>query len=334
MKSKLLILRIAPVLFLLATLVVSACSTGGGPSSGGPASTSPDEGIPGAAPGATSAAAGGGESLQPAGKTRGSLAGAPEQSSDGNSSADSSAGNPSDESEPFDRLVVQTATLALKVDVVSDSLGRAQQLATSLGGRIQSSSTRQEGKSLVADLTITVPAARFTEALSGLRKLSKEVVSESAQGQDVTEEYVDLQSRQRNLEATEKGLLTLMSRAKTVGEVLSVQRELTSVQGEIEQTKGRIKYLSTRSAMSTITLSLRPVFVPTEPRPVPAWSPFRVAEQAWNASLRVLQGLATVVIAIVVFGWWLLPPILVGLLTWRRVSRPRPNAGSSGSSAT
>ena len=119
--------------------------------------------------------------------------------------------------------------------------------------------------------------------LDELRGLGEKVTTDSVSGQDVTEEYVDLESRERNLRATEESLLRLYDRAENVEEALSIQRELTTVRGEIELVQGRIKYLDQRSAYSQITLNIQPVTSP--PPPKPTWDPGEVVERAWDASL-------------------------------------------------
>ena len=73
--------------------------------------------------------------------------------------------------------------------------------------------------------------------------------------------------------------------------------------------QGRIKYLDQRSAYSQITLNIQPVTSP--PPPKPAWDPGRVVDRAWDASLAVLQVMATAIISAVIFGWWL-APVLIG----------------------
>jgi hypothetical protein len=103
--------------------------------------------------------------------------------------------------------------------------------------------------------------------LDELRSLGEKVTTDSISGQDVTEEYVDLKSRERNLRATEESLLRLYDRAENVEEALSIQRELTGVRGEIELVQGRIKYLDQRSTYSQITLNIQPVTSPPPPRP-------------------------------------------------------------------
>ena len=114
--------------------------------------------------------------------------------------------------------------------------------------------------------------------LDELRSLGEKVTTDSISGQDVTEEYLDLKSRERNLRATEESLLRLYDGAENVEEALSIQRELTGVRGEIELVQGRIKYLDQRSTYSQITLNIQPVTSPPPPRPT--WEPGDVVARA------------------------------------------------------
>jgi hypothetical protein len=225
--------------------------------------------------------------------------------------------------EDFGRKIVKTANLGLHSEEVRQSAAQAQQLAATAGGTVLSSQVYRNGDSVTADLVLSVPSEEFERVLDELRGLGEKVTTDSVSGQDVTEEYVDLESRERNLKATEESLLRLYDRAENVEEALSIQRELTTVRGEIELVQGRIKYLDQRSAYSQITLNIQPVTSP--PPPKPTWDPGEVVEQAWDASLAVLQVIATAFISAVVFGWWLAPVLIGGLVWWRRrnrVSRP------------
>ncbi len=227
--------------------------------------------------------------------------------------------------------VINTATLAIKVDDVQKTLSEAQRIGDQYGGRILSSETRLQDDYNVADLTLAVPSENYVEALEALRKLGKEIVTDSSKGQDVTAEFVDLESRKRNLEAAEKAVLALYAKAQTVEETLAIGRELTTIRGQLEQVQGRLNYLEDRTAYSQISLSIQPVANPqvAPPEPVPAWNPIRVVERAWNASLRVLQGVATVALSVVVFGWWLVPLLVGALMWWRRNRVRRPVAPGS-----
>jgi hypothetical protein len=225
----------------------------------------------------------------------------------------------------FGRKVVKTANLGLRTEKVRQSAAQAQQLAAAAGGSVLSSQVYRNNDSVTAQLVLSVPSAEFERVLDDLRSLGDKVTTDSISGQDVTEEYVDLKSRERNLRATEESLLRLYDRAQNVEEALSIQRELTTVRGEIETVQGRIKYLDQHTAYSQITLDIQPVTSP--PPPQPSWDPGDVAARAWGASLNVLQTMATAVISAIVFGWWLVPLLVGGLLWWRRRNRnSRPPA--------
>ncbi len=222
--------------------------------------------------------------------------------------------------DDFDRKIIKTAELGVRAEDVRESAARAQQIAASYGGSVSSSRVSRGNDSVYADLTLSVPSPEFEAALDELRDLGKEVTTDAVTGEDVTEEFVDLESRERNLLAAEESLLRLYDEAKSVGDTLAVQRELTNVRGEIELLQGRIKYLEQRTAFSQVTLTIEPVSDPSQPA-ASSWDPAAVAARAWGASLGVLQALATAVISAFVFGWWLAPALVAGLLLWRRRSR-------------
>ena len=223
--------------------------------------------------------------------------------------------------EDFDRKIVKTADLGITSDDVRGGAARAQDVASRHGGTIVSSQTYRADNAVYADLVVAVPSGEFEEALDELRGVGEKVTTDKVSGQDVTEEYVDLQSRERNLLAAEQSLLDLYGRAGDVQDALSIQRELTVVRGEIEQVQGRIQYLKQSSNTSRISLSIRPVSSP--PEPPPTWDPALVVARAWTASLAVLQGLAAAVLTTVVFGWWIIPPLVAAAWTLRRrIRRP------------
>jgi len=328
-------------LFLLLVGILAACSGGDSAGSGGggvsgaggsadkagsqdiamteemPASATGDEFASGAQDAAASA-----------GASAGVAAGAESQAATGSLTQSSAQPLP----ENFDRKIVKTANLGVRSEDVRGSAAEAQQIASRYGGSILNSQVTQgtsREDSVYADLVLSVPSEEFESALAELRGIGKRVTDDSVAGQDVTEEFVDLESRERNLLATEESLLKLYDRANSVEDTLTIQRELTVVRGEIELVQGRIQYLEERTAFSQITLSIQPVASPTPLPKQPAWDPSAVAARAWAASLNVLQAAATVAISAAVFGWWLVPLIIFGLVWWRRRNRDVPATGSS-----
>jgi len=215
----------------------------------------------------------------------------------------------------FDRKVVKTAELGVRGEDVRGSAEEARRVADRFGGEVLSSRIYAGSGPVTADLVLSVPSGEFEAALDELRGLGERVTTDTVEGQDVTEEFVDLESRERNLLAAEESLLALYDRAESVEDTLTVERELTDIRGQIEEVQGRIQYLERRTATSEIVLHLEPVAAAPAERP---WSASSVAARAWDASLAVLQAAATALISAAVFCWWLVPPLAVGLLLWRR----------------
>jgi molybdopterin converting factor small subunit len=159
-------------------------------------------------------------------------------------------------SVPSERMVIRSAYLELVVDDVGASQVQITNLASAFGGFVVSSEIREDKNRLYAAVSFRVDSTRFNEALQALRELAVDIRSESTSGEDVTEEYVDLDSKLRTLEASEAQLLELMKQAGTVEEILEVQRELTDTRSDIEQIKGRMQYLEQSSALAFISVSL------------------------------------------------------------------------------
>jgi len=223
----------------------------------------------------------------------------------------------------FDRKVVKTAELGVRGEDVRGSAEEARRVAEKFGGEVLSSRIYAGSGPVTADLVLSVPSGEFEAALDELRGLGERVTTDTVEGQDVTEEFVDLESRERNLLAAEESLLALYDRAESVEDTLTVERELTDIRGQIEEVQGRIQYLERRTATSEIVLHLEPVAAAPAERP---WSAASVAARAWDASLAVLQAAATALISAAVFCWWLVPPLAVGFLLWRR-TRPTGTSG-------
>ena len=142
----------------------------------------------------------------------------------------------------------------------------------------------------MATITIKVPADKFETVMESLRKLALEPPTENVSGQDVTEEYADLEAQLRNLQATEKQLLNLLDRAQTVDDTLKVYNQLTNIRGQIERLQGRKQYLERSAAMSTITVNLRPqVEKPIVKTGREAWQPSATFTRRLCAFVSVLQ---------------------------------------------
>jgi hypothetical protein len=250
------------------------------------------------------------------------------------SAAGGAASGPAAPAATWDRMIIRNATLQLKVKDVAASMDAVRGVASQHSGYITQSESHQDGNYTVATITLQVPAKEFDSVMPELRRLGVKPMQENITSSDVTDEYTDLQSQLRNLQATEARMLALQQKAGTLEDVLAVDRELRQVQGQIEQIQGRTNYLSKRAEMSSITVTLSPDAVPVEPAPQPAtgWDPAAIAQHAWEASLDTLAGAGSVIISVVVFFWWAFPLVLLLWLA-QRMRRNADRSRSAGDAA-
>jgi hypothetical protein len=157
------------------------------------------------------------------------------------------------------RRVIRTAGLAIEVEDFETGARRIIVIAEGAGGFVASSAYVQgspgQGPSQ-GTFVLRVPAPRFAEALAALEELGR-VRERRVSGQDVSEEFVDLQARVRNLERHEQQLLTFMDRATKVSDLLAIEQELARVRGEIEGLTGRLRVLGNQVELATIEVALR-----------------------------------------------------------------------------
>ncbi len=225
-----------------------------------------------------------------------------------------------------ERLIIRTGNMGLVVSDAEEAIADITHMVEQNGGWVVSANLYQYNeKAKSGEITVRVPASGFNSAMAALKEMAVEVQHENVSGQDVTEEFVDLEARLANLEATAVRVRAFLDEAETVEEALAVNQELSRLDGEIEMIKGRMKYLSQSAAFSTITVSLTPD-IAAQPVQVAGWQPTGVAKEAVEALIGTLQGLATFAIwfAIYILPIALIigiPAWLVGRFIWRRRQR-------------
>ncbi len=240
----------------------------------------------------------------------------------GNPETSSGSGAPNALPPTLDRKIIQTATLSITTDEVSKKFEDVGNIAAASGGFIASSSFGTASEKQTASITIRVPGENYQRALAELRKLG-DVKGEQSSANDVTEEYTDLQSRLRNLKATEAQYLQFLLKAENINEVLTIQDRLNSTRAEIEQVQGRIDLVQHQTDLATITVHLDPPVLTKveEPKNGGTSNPLEAAADSFQASLDVLLGIATVGLAVAAFSWWIVPLAIAGVVIGRRQLR-------------
>jgi outer membrane lipopolysaccharide assembly protein LptE/RlpB len=235
------------------------------------------------------------------------------------------------------RLIIKNADVRLLVADTDIAVDRVTQIIDDAGGYIISSRVWYQewgpDSYKYATITIGVPVDQFERVLLRLRDIAVTVLDERASGEDVTDEFVDLESQLRNLEATRDRIMTFLEQANTVEEALRVNAELSAIEAQIEEIQGRMNYLQDRASFSTITINLEPDLpeleltptpTPTNtPTPTPTGTPVPWhASDTFNAARHTLgetyKAIADVVIWLaVVFLPIIGPPLLILYLVWR-----------------
>lgn len=197
------------------------------------------------------------------------------------------------------RRIIYNGSLQLRVDdprAVAQTMGA---LAQRHGGYVSNANIYEVGDdSYRASVQLRVDAGQFDEAMSELRTLGSEVLSENIGTRDVTDQYVDLEARIENLERTETELQILLTEAREDGsteDVLTVYRELTSIREQIEQLQGQLNVLADQVSLATISVELVPPEAQVE-LVNEGWSLTRTIRQAARSLTEGLQVLADLII--------------------------------------
>jgi len=226
-------------------------------------------------------------------------AGAPAQSGSGTSG--------------IETKIIKTAFFTIEVKDVPGSVETLKSLAAQKGGYISSTNIQKNyNDRLSGSVIIRVPAAEFDSMLTGVRALGT-VKSVSTQGQDVTEEYVDLQAQKVSYQNQLAQYNEIMKKAVKVEDVITVQQQIDRVQTELNRLEGRLKYLDSRIDLSTITVNLQ------EPEPVGG-------ETGHNFVSTINEGIAGffgMIDALIIILFTLLPLIILGgaaygVYRWRK----------------
>lgn len=164
--------------------------------------------------------------------------------------------------EAADRKIIRNANLTLEVNSTTEAQQKVTSIAESHGGFVVTSESKQrqaaepERRTLDIKLVLRIPAARFGAALDQIRGLANNLSEENITGQDVTEEFIDLEARIRTQKALELQFLEIMKQARKVEDALEVQRQIADVRTDIEKLEGRKRFLQDRASLSTITVNL------------------------------------------------------------------------------
>jgi hypothetical protein len=215
----------------------------------------------------------------------------------------------------YDRKVIMSSSITLEVGDFQKAYEEVATIVARFNGFIADSHSYETDQGQKrGTIVLRMPQEEFLSAINELEDIGY-VKSKRITGKDVTEEYVDLEARLKNLERQESRLLDILAKANTVDEILKVEKQLERVRGEIERMTGRMRYLDDRVELATISLELY------EPEPI------KPAPTSWgvkDALRKSLRGFVDTTNAIIVTLGTLLPVVLmasVGYIVYRLIRR-------------
>lgn len=202
-----------------------------------------------------------------------------------------------------DRKVVKNGNANIEVENFDSSISKIKELAGNFEGYVTNSNmwtTSSDTKS--GNITVKIPEKRFDEFGDSLGQIGT-IKSKETSAYDVTEEYIDVQARLKNLKNQEKRYTELLDMAKDVQDVLAIEAQLGRIRGEIESHEVRIKYLENTTTFGTFYINI--------------YEPEKVVHE-WgikNAFDRAIEAFIVSVAGIIILGGFLIPiAILIGLI--------------------
>lgn len=217
-----------------------------------------------------------------------------------------------------DRLVVQESNLSLVVKNVRESVDKIIDHAKSVGGYMVSSSLSQPEEAPYANVVVRVPAKSLKSVLDYFRSLAVKVSSENLYGNDVTDEYTDIEARLATLNKTKAKFEEIMNKAEKIQDILEVQRQLISLQDQIDSLKGRQQYLEKTAELAKITLYLSTDEFSLPYAPAAPFRPAVIFKYAIRSLVGTLRGGVKLLIWVVVYSVIWLPILLIAWFLSKR----------------
>lgn len=225
-----------------------------------------------------------------------------------------------------DRLVIQESDLSLLVKDVRQTVNQILDYAVQNGGYMVSSSLNQPEEAPFATVVVRVPADQLDQILEQYRSLAIKVSSENLSGRDVTDEYLDINTRLERLRKTQAKFEQLLDQATNFDQILRANQEIINLQNQIDQLIGRQQYLEQTSQLARLTIYLSTDELALPYTPSETFRPAVIFKLAVRSLVKTFRGLATNFIWIAVYSAIWLPALILFWLARRWWTRKSSNS--------
>jgi len=206
------------------------------------------------------------------------------------------------QTEVEERLVVQNSTLSLLIKDVVDARDKVVSFAQQAGGYMVNVQTSNPQDAPTATVVVRIPSDKLEEALQFYRSLSVKVVSENLVGKDVTDEYVDIDTRISQIESTKERLDAILDTATQISEITNLTTQISNYQNQIDSLKGRQQALEQNAKLAKITIYLSTDEIALPYAPSETFRPGVIFKLAVRSLVGTLRKLATLVIWVGVYS--------------------------------
>jgi archaellum component FlaC len=216
-----------------------------------------------------------------------------------------------------EQRIIKTGYLSLVVNSVNDTVQRIEELTNEMNGFVQSSSvSERDDGTHDGSMTVRVPVDNMETAMEDIKTLANVVETERVTGQDVTEQYTDLEARLENARSQEERYRELLDQAEDVQDILSIEQQLNQIRNEIEHLEGRLQSLENRTSYSTININLSEE--PKVQAPTKTFRPLTSVNEAVQALIEFGQQFVIGLIWVAIVGGGIAIPIaLVGWVAYK-----------------
>lgn len=228
---------------------------------------------------------------------------------------------PVDVEAAIERKVIKDGRLDVEVSDLAAEKRKLDTLVAKTGAWYAHEQLYNESRQMTYVLIIRIPADRFELFIAAIEQGGGKIIAKSIEARDVTEEYIDLETRLANKRNYMLRYQELLKSARNVKEILEIQENIRQLQEEIESTQGRLQYLSKQVSYSTLTLSI------SQPKPF-SYSPGNRAKPSEKIRQSLFGGWYAFVdfVYILLYNWVLILLVLAGATLWlfrRRRNRQR-----------
>lgn len=158
------------------------------------------------------------------------------------------------EEPEVERQLIKTGNISFETNSIEKTRTQLLQEIESLDGYISNENQYDSGDRIHYNIQVRLPAKNFDALLNSIAENATRIENQSVNVQDVTEEYIDIQSRLKTKKELEERYRELLARANSVEEILSIEREIGVLRSDIESYEGRLNYLKNQVSLSTLNV--------------------------------------------------------------------------------